>query len=186
MTTYKLPSRYVVIRIDLGEVTDHTASKLADQLVEFAGAVGNEVEILQEGIAPPDGAIVCPNCGNESFQEHGTMQFRQTVSLKRADDGTLEVADYTAASEPLDELAEPVGVECSQCLRDLNVRGYDVGNARRRQRVRWLVDGYCGAPDDPESDLTDALADICHLAASRGFSAEDLTERALSHFRSEE
>jgi hypothetical protein len=185
MPTDKLPNRFIVIHINLGEVTDHTASKKGDQLVEFASAVGEHVEIIQEGIVPEDGAIVCPHCGNETFQEHGTMQFRQRVTLKRSDTGMLEVEDYTSPSEPLEELSEPVGVECSQCLKALDVDCYGPSNAGRRHRIRRLIEGYCGAPDDPESDLTDALTDMCHLAASRGFSVEALTERALSHFRDE-
>lgn len=184
MSTGKLPRRFIVVRVELGEVGDREATKLGDQLVEFAGAVAEHVEILQEGVSSSEDAIVCPNCGNNTFQEHGTMQFRQLVSLKRGDDGTLEVADYTGASVPLDELSEPTGIECAHCLHALNVRDYRPGDAQRR-RMRQLISGYCGAPDDPESDLSDALADICHLAASRGYDPEELTGRALSHFHSE-
>lgn len=181
MSTGKLPRRFIVVRVDLGEVGDHEATKLGDQLVEFAGTVAGHAEILQEGISSSEDAIVCPSCGNNTFQEHGTMQFRQPVSLKRGDDGTLEVGDYSGASVPLDELSEPTGVECAHCLHALK---YRPGNAPRR-RMRQLISGYCGAPDDPESDLSDALTDICHLAASRGFEPEKLMARALSHFRSE-
>jgi ribosomal protein S27AE len=185
MPTERPPGRFVVVRIDLGEVSDHTASKMGDQLVEFAGAVGERVEIIEEGITAELDAIVCPNCGNDSFQEHGTMQFKQPVSLKRGENGALEVDDYTSASEPIDELSEPVGVACSHCLLELDVSGYDAKNTERRQRIARLIDGYSGAPDDPESDLTDALTDMCHLAVARGYKFEELTERALSHFCSE-
>lgn len=186
MATDKLPRRFIIVCVELGEVSDHVATKLGDQLVEFAGTIAEHVEILQEGVSPAEDAIVCPNCGNNTFQEHGTMQFRQPVSLKRGDGGTLEVEDYIGASVPLDELSEPTGVECAHCLHALDVRDYSSGNEPRRRRMRQLISGYCGAPDDPESDLSDALADICHLAASRGFDPEELTGRALSHFRSEQ
>lgn len=149
------------------------------------GAVGEHVEILEKGITAEQEAIVCPNCGNDSFQEHGTMQFKQLVSLTRGQSGALKVKDYISASEPIDELSEPAGVECSQCLHACDVRGYANTSAGRRQRIAWLINGYSGASDDPESDLTDALTDICHLAVSRGFEVEKLTERALSHLRNE-
>jgi hypothetical protein len=185
MSTGKLPGRFIVVRVELGEVSDHEATTLGDQLIEFAGAIAEHAEILQEGVSLSRGAIVCPNCGNDTFQEHGMMEFRQPVSLKRADDGTLEVADYTGASVPLGELSEPTGIECAHCLHALNVRDYRPGNRPRQRRMLQLINGYCGAPDDPESDLSDALADICHLAASRGFDPDELTGRALSHFHSE-
>lgn len=186
MPSSKLPRRFIVVRVDLGKVSDHAATELGDQLVEFAETVGENAEILNEGITAGQNAITCPNCGNDTFQEHGTMQFRQRVSLKRGDDGTLEVEDYTGASEPIDELTEPTGVECAHCLHALDVRGYRAGNAWRRRRMQQLITGYCGASDDPESDLSDALVDMCHLAASHGFDPEGLTDRALSHFHAEQ
>lgn len=136
MSTGNLPRRFIVVRVELGEVGDHEATKLGDQLVEFAGTAAEHVEILQEGISSWQDAIVCPNCGNNTFQEHGTMQFRQPVSLKRRDDETLEVAGYTGASVPLDELSEPSGVECAHCLHALNVREY---------RKRMRRGGGCGS-----------------------------------------
>jgi hypothetical protein len=177
--------RFVVVRIDLGEVSERAATKMGDQLVTFAGAVGKHAKIIEEGTAPRPDAIACPNCGNASFQEHGTMQFKQPVSLKRGEDGVLEIDNYISASEPLDELSEPVGIECSQCLHALDVRGYDPKSPERPRRIAQLIDGYSGATDDPESDMTDALTDILHLAAFRGFKAGELTQRALSHLHCE-
>jgi hypothetical protein len=183
--TDRQTGRFVVVRIDLGEVSENTATKMGDQLVAFAGAVGKRAAIIEEGSTSNAGTIVCPDCGNDSFQEHGTMRFKQPVSLKRREDGVLEIDNYISASEPLDELSEPAGIECSQCLHALDVRGYDPKDLERHRRIARLIDGHSRTAEDPDSDLTDALTDILRLAASRGFKVGELTERALSRFNSE-
>jgi hypothetical protein len=52
MTSTDTLRRYAIVRVEFpAETGDHNASKLADQLVEFAGALG-PVYLVDEGVAP--------------------------------------------------------------------------------------------------------------------------------------
>ena len=52
-------------------------------------------------------------------------------------------------------------------------------------RISGKLAGYCGADDDPESDISDAMADLLHWAASLGLDPETLLNRALRHYEDE-
>jgi hypothetical protein len=56
----------------------------------------------------------------------------------------------------------------------------------RSWKIERLLRGYSGASDDPESDLTDAMADAMHYAKTQGFDPRALFERALMHFDAEQ
>lgn len=59
-------------------------------------------------------------------------------------------------------------------------------NAARADKAAYLVEGYCGADDDPTCDIVDVLTDIRHLCTVCGYDFDELLACSEQHWSAEQ